>query len=153
MIRILRYYQVSINWLNQFQPLFALCVRLYLARIFFTAGLMQWIDWRYTLTLFRFEYEVPGLFSPEQAAILAIFTEIFFSVLLVLGLGTRVSAFVLFLFNAIAVTSDPGMTYMAFSGHMLWGTLLVFLIIYGPGRWSLDKWVLSWYIADHSNRS
>jgi len=28
----------------------------------------------------------------------------------------------------------------ALGQHYLWGTLLLVLIVFGPGRWSLDAW-------------
>jgi putative oxidoreductase len=63
--------------------------------------------------------------------------------LLVLGLVSRLSAVGLFAVNAMAVISYSQVllaegSEAALGQHVLWGTLLLFLIIYGPGKFSLD---------------
>ena len=66
-----------------------------------------------------------------------------------LGIVGRLSAIGLFAVNAMTVISYSRVllaegSEAAFGQHILWGTLLVFLIIYGPGKFSLD------YLLDRS---
>ena len=85
-------------------PLLDFGIRLFVASVFFKAGLTKIASWSTTLTLFEYEYAVP-LLPPELAAWLATAAELTLPVLLVLGLGTRLSALALFVFNAVAVIS------------------------------------------------
>ena len=59
-------------------------------------------------------------------------------VLLVLGLGGRVAALGLFVVNAVAVLSLADIAPAALQQHQFWGSLLLALLLWGPGRWSLD---------------
>ena len=71
----------------------ALCqilFRLAIAGVFFRAGLAKLTSWEPTVALFRDEYQVPIL-SPEIAAALAVTFELGCSVLLVVGLATRLA--------------------------------------------------------------
>src|SRR5881628_931209 len=74
-------------------PLADLGVRLFVAAVFFQSGLTKIANWSSTLSLFENEYAVP-LLPPQVAAFLGTGVELFFPVLLVLGLGTRFAAFV-----------------------------------------------------------
>jgi putative oxidoreductase len=67
----------------------------------------------------------------------------FFPTLRVLGIVGRLSALRLFAVNAMAVISYSQVllaegSEAALGQHILWGTLLVYLIIHGPGKLSLD---------------
>ena len=64
--------------------------------------------------------------------------ELIFPVLLVLGLGSRFAAFVLFVFNIIAVISYPDIGEVGLRDHQMWGLLLVVTLLHGPGALSLD---------------
>ncbi|MCW5626330.1 MAG: DoxX family protein, partial [Burkholderiales bacterium] len=66
-------------------------IRLYVAQVFFLAGLTKIRDWETTLFLFEDEYHVP-LLSPPIAAALGTFGELVFPVLLAVGLGSRFAA-------------------------------------------------------------
>ena len=55
--------------LDRLQPLLALGLRLYVARVFLLSGLTKIQDWSVTLALFENEYHVP-LLSPSVAAAL-----------------------------------------------------------------------------------
>jgi len=123
--------------LDALQPLALLAARLYVAKVFFLSGLTKLRDWDTTLALFENEYQVPVL-SPAVAAALGTAGEIALPVLLVLGLATRFGAFGLFVVNAVAVLSLPEVTDAALQQHVFWGSLLVGLLLWGPGRWSLD---------------
>jgi putative oxidoreductase len=119
---------------------FALAIRLYVAKIFFTSGLIKASNWEGTLALFENEFHVPVL-SPQVAAVLGTAAELGLPVLLALGLGTRLTAAALFAFNVVAVISYPDLSDAGFKDHLLWGALLLVTFVYGPGRLALDRWL------------
>jgi putative oxidoreductase len=128
--------------LNPLQSLFAVGVRLYVSWQFLKSGYLKVTSWDSTIYLFENEYHTPVL-SPHVAAVAGSFGELFFPTLLVLGLVSRLSAVGLFAVNAMAVISYSHVllaegSEAALGQHVLWGTLLLFLIIYGPGKFSLD---------------
>ena len=134
--------------LDPLQSLFALGARLYVSWQFLKSGYLKVTSWDSTLYLFENEYHTPVL-SPHVAAVAGSFGELFFPTLLVLGFVGRLSAIGLFAVNAMAVISYSQVllaegSEAALGQHVLWGTLLVFLIIYGPGKISLD------YLLDRS---
>lgn len=89
------------------------------------------------LALFRDEYKLP-LVPPELAAPLAATAEHLLPVLLLFGLATRLSALGLLGMTAvIQVFVYPG----AYATHGTWAALLLYLMVYGPGRLSLDHWL------------
>lgn len=126
--------------LDALRPLAALAARLWVAQVFFLAGLTKLRDWGTTLDLFAYEYQVP-LLPPPVAAVLGTGAEVLLPVLLVLGLGGRLAALGLSAVNVVAVLSLPDMPDAAFQLHVFWGSLLAALAIYGPGRWSVDCWL------------
>jgi len=121
-------------------PLLDLAVRLWLARVFFMSGLTKIQSWDSTLSLFENEYAVPFL-PPELAAYMGTFTELFFPVLLVLGLGTRFAAGVLFVFNIIAVVSYPDLGEVGLKDHQYWALLLLIPLLHGPGKIAIDHFI------------
>jgi len=124
--------------IDRLQPLFALALRLYVARVFFVSGMIKLSNWKATLALFADEYHVPVL-SPHVAAILGTAAEIGLPVLLVLGLGTRFTALALFVFNIVAATSYPDLSPAGLKDHILWGALMLVILVYGPGKLALDE--------------
>jgi putative oxidoreductase len=143
--RIARLAQPVVSGLNFLAPLIDLGIRLWVASVFWKSGLTKFASWEGTVTLFTYEYQVP-LLSPEVAAALATFIELVFSALLAVGLGTRFTAFVLFVFNFIAVISYPGLTEVGVKDHTYWGILLLVTLLHGPGKLSIDhlirrKWL------------
>lgn len=128
--------------LNHFQSVFALGARCYVSWQFLKSGYLKISSWDSTLYLFQNEYHTPVL-PPHIAAISGTFGELFFPSLLVLGLASRFGAIGLFAVNAMAVISYRQVLLAdgfeaAFAQHVLWGTLLAFLAVYGPGRLALD---------------
>jgi len=93
-----------------------------------------------TIMLFTYEYQVPIL-APEVAAYLGTATEFIFPVLLALGLGGRLAAAVLFVFNIVAVISYPGLEQAGIVQHQLYGTLLLLPLLRGPGKISIDHFI------------
>ena len=134
--------------LNPLQSLFALGARVYVGWQFWKSGYIKITTWDSTLYLFENEYHTPVL-SPHVAAVAGTFGELFFPTVLIIGIAGRLSAIGLFAVNAMAVISYANVLlaegYEAALGqHVLWGSLLLFLIIYGPGKLSLD------YLLDRS---
>lgn len=129
--------------LNLLQPLLAFGIRIWVGLQFWKSGLIKITSWDTTLSLFRDEYHVPVL-PPELAAVVGTFGELFFPILLWLGLFTRFGALGMSAVNIMAVVSyayvllSPGYEG-AIAQHILWGFMLVVLIVYGPGRFSLDQ--------------
>jgi len=119
-------------------PLADLGVRLFVAAVFFQSGLTKIANWASTLSLFENEYAVP-LLPSNVAAFLGTGVELFFPALLVAGLGTRFAAFVLFVFNIVAVVSYPDLGAAGLKDHQLWGVLLLVTLLHGPGAISLDQ--------------
>jgi putative oxidoreductase len=135
-----RLYHSAAAAIDKLQPLFALAIRLYLARVFFMSGLTKIQDWNITLSLFQNEYHVPVL-SPALAALLGTAAELSLPVFIVLGLGTRAAALALFVFNIVAATSYPDLSDAGLKDHVLWGALMLVLFFYGPGGISVDRWL------------
>src|SRR5690606_29616155 len=77
--------------LDHLRPLAALAARVYVAQVFFLAGLTKVRDWDTTLLLFTEEYQVP-LLSPPVAAVMGTAGELVLPVLLLLGLAGRFAA-------------------------------------------------------------
>lgn len=130
-------YDLLTTALSYLQPISDLIIRLYVANVFWKSGVNKFQSWETTVFLFEYEYSVP-LLSPEVAAAAGTFTELFFPILLVLGLMGRFSAFVLFVFNIVAVISYPTLNDAGIVQHTLWGLLLMGLMVHGVGKLSLD---------------
>ena len=128
----------SLTWL---QPAAQLAARCYVASVFFASGLTKIRDWDTTLALFANEYQVP-LLSPTAAAWLGTCGELVLPVLLVAGLFGRFAALGLTVMNVVAVLSLMDVPDAALMGHVFWGSLLLALLLWGPGRWSLDRFLI-----------
>jgi putative oxidoreductase len=119
-----------------------LATRVWVCWQFLKSGWLKLTNWDTTLFLFEEEYRTPIL-SPLLAAVAGTVGELFFPLLLVLGLFARVGALGLFAVNFMAVVS-----YWHFLGaegheaalgqHVLWGFMLLVLTVFGPGRIALD---------------
>jgi putative oxidoreductase len=132
--------QRGVTALESLQPLALFAARLYVAQVFFASGLTKLRDWDTTVALFADEYQVP-LLPPDVAALLGTAGELVLPLLLALGLAGRFAALGLFVVNAVAVVSLMEIAPAALQQHLLWGSLLVGLVLWGPGRWSLDRFV------------
>ena len=115
----------------------SLMARLYLANVFFSAGLTKLRDWDSTLFLFEEEYNVP-LLPYELAAYLGTLGELVFPLLLALGFLTRFSAIALSVVNVVAVISFTDIPVAALYLHVIWGVLLLQSVIYGGGLFSAE---------------
>ena len=144
--RTLQFARQSILQLERFSPAIDLVIRLWVANVFWKSGLTKIATWDSTLFLFEYEYAVP-LLSTEVAAILGTAIELTMPVLLVLGIGTRFSAAVLFVFNIIAVFSYPSLNVFGAKDHQYWGLFLLITMFHGPGKLSVDHYLRKrfWY--------
>lgn len=122
-------------------PFFDLAIRLYVAQVFFRSGMVKISDWGSTLALFQYEYHVP-LLSPAVAAVMGAGGELLLSPLLALGLAGRVGAAGLAVVNIMAVISYGDLSDLGRQDHLLWGILLLMVLFHGPGKLSLDRWLM-----------
>ena len=114
--------------------LLQLAMRVGVGAVFFRSGLLKYNSWQFTVQLFRDEYRVP-LLDPVLAAQITTALELSVPVLLFVGLATRFATLPLLgMIAVIQVFIYPN----AWSDHLMWGSILVFLLTRGPGAISLD---------------
>lgn len=118
--------------------LLTLVARLGVASVFFLSGRTKVDGFLHitdgTYSLFSEEYALP-LIPPDIAAHLATYSEHLFSILLVLGLFTRLSALA---FLGMTLVIEVFVYPDAWSTHLSWAAILLVLVAKGGGRWSLD---------------
>jgi putative oxidoreductase len=130
-------YRRLVRVLEWLIPVFDLSVRLYLAHIFWTGGMVKLSSWISTVMLFTMIYDVP-LLSPEHAAYLATTIELGGSFLLAIGLGGRWAALSLFGLNIVATMSYGQLSETARQEALYWGILFLYFVLHGPGLLSVD---------------
>ena len=54
----------------------------------------------------------------------------------------RFAALGLSVVNVVAVLSLAEIEPAALTQHIFWGSLLAWLAVAGPGKWSVDQWLL-----------
>jgi putative oxidoreductase len=133
------------RWLDRLQSLLLLATRFYVGWQFTKSGWLKITSWDTTLDLFHNEYHVP-LLPPDLAAVMGTCGELGFPLFLYLGLFTRFGAFGQFFVNAMAVISYRQVLlaegYEAALGqHVLWGFMLLVVMLFGAGKYSLDHWL------------
>jgi putative oxidoreductase len=102
--------------------------------VFIRSGTQKLLDWNSTLLLFQNEYHTPVL-PPDVAAYTATTLEIGCSSLILAGLLTRVSTFLLLgMVAVIQIFIEPD----AWPTHIQWLAFMIVLLLRGPGRISLD---------------
>lgn len=112
-----------------------LAMRIGVGAVFFRAGLLKYQSFEFAIKLFEDEYKVP-LLTPAVAARLAMFNELTWPLFLFLGLATRMATLPLLgMIAVIQIFVYPS----AWSDHLLWGSILVFLLTRGPGALSVDE--------------
>jgi putative oxidoreductase len=126
--------RIAEGWLA---PVLDLAIRIWVGMVFFQSGLTKILSWDTTLSLFENEYAVP-LLPPQVAAYMGTAAELGLPIFLVLGLGGRLSAAALFVFNIIAVVSYPDLGEVGLKDHQYWGLLLLVTLLHGPGKISVD---------------
>ena len=116
-----------------------LVARLGIASVFFLSGrtkvdgVLHITDATYSL--FADDYALP-LIPSDLAAHLATYSEHLFSILLMLGLFTRLSALA---FLGMTLVIEVFVYPDAWSTHLSWAAILLFLVAKGGGTWSLDR--------------
>jgi putative oxidoreductase len=109
-------------------------MRIGVGMVFFNAGLLKYRSFEFAIKLFEDEYKVP-LLAPAVAARLAMINELTTSTLLFLGLATRLATLPLLgMILVIQTFVYPN----AWPDHVLWGSILIFLLTRGPGPFSAD---------------
>ncbi|WP_425989566.1 DoxX family protein [Brevundimonas sp. TWP2-3-2] len=116
-----------------------LIVRVAIAAVFFLSGRTK-VEGVLDITegtyfLFAEEYRVP-LIPSDIAAHLATYAEHLFPVLIVLGLATRVSALALL---GMTIVIEVFVYPLGWPTHLMWAALLLYLIRFGAGAFSLDR--------------
>ena len=120
--------------------LLALVARLCVGAMFWQSGQTKIVGWHLSenaVYLFRTEYQLP-LIDPWLAAVLTAFIENVFSILLIVGLASRFTAFGLFcttLVIELFVYPD------AWALHGTWAVCLGLVMVRGAGVASVDHWL------------
>lgn len=114
-------------------PLFELGIRLRLAQIFFVSGVLKASNWDHAILLAAYEYPVAWM-DPVTAAYLGGGIELVGSILLAIGLGTRLAATALFSLSLVI-----HLNYVALDVNLFWMALLAWFAVNGAGPWSLDQ--------------
>jgi putative oxidoreductase len=106
----------------------------------FTLGIPRLTD--NSIFLFKEEYKLP-LLSPEWGAAMAALGEHILPIFILAGLATRLSALgLLGMTLIIQLFVYPS----AYPTHGTWAAVLLYLILHGPGRGSVDAWISHRYI-------
>jgi len=133
-----RFYCAVEQYLTNTKYIADIALKLWVANVFFKAGLTKIESFDTTIMLFESEYNVP-LLSPIVAAYIGTFAEIIFPIMLVIGLGGRLIPFALFIFNIVAAISYPDLSNAGMQDHYIWGIMLLALMANGSGKLSLDN--------------
>lgn len=131
-----------------------LLLRIALAVPFWKSGILKWQgflrlnDTAITLFTDEFQLHLPGGPYPFPASAVFAFLsgcgEVFFPVLLVLGLGTRFAALGLLLMTCIIELTVPD----GWPIHLTWAAMALGIAAWGPGRVSVD-----YFLGDRLPRS
>ena len=116
------------------QPLLQLLMRFSIFWVFWRSGNLKADNLEQAIVLFREEYKLPFL-SPEIAACLATTVELCAPCLILVGLFTRLATLPLM---AMTVTIQFLVYWTEYPSHLLWLAILVFILVRGPGPYSLD---------------
>jgi putative oxidoreductase len=119
-------------------PAVDLFIRVLLFRVFFYAGTAKLGNWSGTLELFEYEYQVPIL-PPMLAAYMGTASELICSVLILIGLASRLATLPLIgitlTIQFVLGAANPVYDQL---DHFLWLGLLAAVLARGPGVLSLD---------------
>jgi len=132
------------TWLARFPfSIVQLALRLGVGMAFFNSGLLKYNSFDYATQLFEEAYKVPFL-APAVAARMAMVNELTCSILLLLGLATRLATLPLLAMILVIQIVYPA----TWSDHVLWGSILIFLLTRGPGPFSMD-YLIERYFRKH----
>src|SRR2546427_10602829 len=117
-------------------------MRIGVGMVFFKAGLLKYQSFEFAVKLFEDEYKLPFL-APAVGARMAMINELTTSTLLFLGLATRLTTLPLFgMISVIQIFVYPS----AWPDHVLWGSILLFLLTRGPGSLSIDYLIERYFV-------
>lgn len=113
----------------------ALVLRAGVALVFWRSGLTKLpLGNDMTVFLFEEEYRVPIL-PPEIAAYFTTLIELVVPWMLIVGIGARIGAAVLL---AETLVIEIFVYPQSYVDHLLWAGPLLYLVLRGPGAWSID---------------
>lgn len=134
------------------QPLLQLAMHLGIFFVFWRAGMLKADNMQQATQLFRDEYlsvqdkePVPVFFQEllripqwpaETMAWAATSVELGGPALILAGLATRLSALVLI---GMTLFIQFCVYWRDYPSHLLWLSILLFILVRGPGPWSLDR--------------
>ena len=113
-----------------------LMFRVAIAAVFWSSGLTKIASWDTTIALFRDEYMVP-LVPPAIAAVMSATFELSCSALIVVGLATRLATLPLL---GMTLVIEVFVYPEYWTQHLMWASVLLFLLTKGPGVFSLDHY-------------
>ncbi|MEM6780606.1 MAG: DoxX family protein [Pseudomonadota bacterium] len=136
---------LSDNWLS---PALDVGIRLYMAKIFFDSGMIKlgkWTNEGFDAVVlgFREYYPVPGI-PAELAAVAGTAAELILPVLLVVGLFSRFAAAGLLIMSMVIQFAIPAEYGLQNIQHYFWMFLFAVILFKGPGKFSLDHFLLKW---------
>lgn len=113
-------------------PKIDLLIRLALAEIFFTSGLIKLLSWSTALYLATYVYPV-SFMSPATAAVVGVSIEVGGAVLLAFGFMTRYAAVPMFILSLVIQFA-----YKPFDSQLFWAALFGWYAVVGAGHFSVD---------------
>jgi putative oxidoreductase len=136
----------AIGWLERVPvALPALILRVGAALVFWRFGLTKLpFGNDMTVLLFEEEYRVPIL-PPAVAAYLTTAIELVVPWMLISGIGTRVGAAILLAETLVIQIFVYPENYR---DHLLWAGPLLYLLLRGPGTWSVDHYLRRLFAQD-----
>lgn len=145
---------IKLGLLDALSPLSFLALRIYVGLVFWKSGLTKIVDFDSTIMLFQNEYMTADkltifgqkIITPEIAAYMGTFNELVFSMLLIIGLGGRLAAFVL-----LCMTAVIEFTYASYPEHQVWALMLFTILTAGPGRASWDYFIRGTFFGTIDN--
>src|SRR5262245_34143994 len=111
-----------------------LVTRVAVAHVFWASAQSKLASWPVTIQLFAMEYRLP-LLPPQIAATLGTAAELTGSILILLGLFTRIGALILI---AVVAMIQIFVYPENWPDHLLWTSGLLLLLARGAGMISLD---------------
>lgn len=114
-------------------PIVDLLIRLWLAHSFFVSGILKIANWDTALTLSRLEYPVSWM-DPVTAAYIGVTIELLGSILLSVGLATRLAALSMLILSLVIQFQ-----YIALDQQLFWAALFAYFAVRGAGPLSFDQ--------------
>ncbi|MBL8416299.1 MAG: FAD-dependent oxidoreductase [Propionivibrio sp.] len=118
-------------------PFLDLAIRLWLAQAFWVSGVLKLANWDTALTLATHEYPVSWL-DPFTVAVLGVSIEVLGSMLLALGLATRLAAIPMLVLSLVI-----HFEYLALESNLYWAALFGWYVVMGAGPISMDRLLAS----------